>query len=74
MYRDQEWEAVYDGFGVGIGTSSAAQADTFSFTFRCLSEPRQPLVRGHLRDTNPHLLGDDSLIRALTKALDKANS
>jgi hypothetical protein len=72
-YADQEWEAIYDGFGVGAGSGSFyPPADHFSFTFRSVSNPTQPAVRGHLSNSDPHALKDADLAQALKTALERS--
>ena len=73
-YEGHEWEAQYDGIGVGVASGFIPRADHFSFTFRCVSDPKQPTVRGHLRDSNPNSVSDAALKRALNKALAKGKA
>ena len=68
-FEGQDWEASYDGFGVGAASGFEPKVDTFSFIFRCLTDPKRPGVRGHLRESDPTKVPDQELSRALSKAL-----
>jgi hypothetical protein len=68
-YEGQEWEAVYNGHGVGVSSGYPAQVNRWSVTFRCLADPARGDVTGHVSDSKLHALKVEELTRALRGAL-----
>lgn len=71
-YNGQQWEALSEGMGVGAGSGGyMPMPNQWSFTFRCLSDPSQPDIRGKLPKADAAQLSEDDLARGLSRALDK---
>lgn len=69
-YDGQEWEAEYEGIGLSGGSGYIPSRPTrFAYTFRCLSDPNQPNVRGHLSSADLSAVSEDELTHELKNAL-----
>lgn len=71
-YRDQEWEVIWHGTGIGGGVSAGGyipEVTRYSVTFRCLTGPTQGEIRGYLTESNLGRVSDSDLVQALERAI-----
>lgn len=72
-YDDQEWEAAYDGTGVGGGAVGPGgyipPVTRYSVTFRCISNPERKRTRGYASDSDLNAVSDAELVSSLKRAL-----
>lgn len=75
-YGDLEWEVVADGIGTGAGLAGGHLPEIIRWlvTFRCLSDPQQKKVPGHVGEADLSALDDGELAAALEAALRQQSS
>lgn len=65
----EEWDVDPVGVGFGVGTGAVPDPSEWAVDFRCVSDPSQKTLKGHISVADPAQLDEDELKRALGRAV-----